>query len=235
MKDTQKQKKITLDDLYALMYENEEKSKREWERISKKSDEEWEKIREETEKRSKEWKKRSEESDRKWKKRSEEIREEQRKRSEAIDELLAENARIIGGIGNSNGEVAEEYFQNAFEINPKLNGETYDKVITNMNVKSEKGRAEFDIFLSNDKSSAIIEIKYNVRERDVKKIIAELLQKSEKFRNFLPEYNNRKLYLGIASLSFRKNTEKKFMENGIAVIKQVGDKMVIYDKNLKEY
>jgi hypothetical protein len=63
----------------------------------------------------------------------------------------------------------------------------------------------------------------------------ELLQKAEKFRKFLPEYNNLKLYLGIASLSFRKITEKKIMAEGIAVIKQIGDKMVIYDKNLKVF
>jgi len=63
----------------------------------------------------------------------------------------------------------------------------------------------------------------------------ESLQKAENFRKFLPRYNDRKLYLGIASLSFMKVTESKIMERGIAVIKQVGDKMVVYDKNLKVF
>ena len=202
MKDQQKQKtkKVTLESLYALMHENEEKSIREWERIRKEREEEWQKI-----------------------------REEERKRSEEIDRKIAENARLIGAIGNSNGDVAEEYFQNAFIKNPELNGETYDKVKTN--VRPLECDDEYDIFLLNGKSAAIIEVKYNVRKND----IGELLQKCENFRKFLPEYNNRKLYLGIASLSFRKITEQNIMKEGIAVIKQVGDKMVVYDKHLKAF
>ena len=195
MKDQQKQKKkqekITLDSLYALMHENEEKSKREWQRM----------------------------------------REEAQKRSDEIDRKIAENARLIGDIGNSNGDVAEEYFQNAFEKDPRLNGEFYDKVITNMKIKSEKFNAEYDIFLLNDKSAAIIEIKYRAKKDDIN----ELLRKCDDFRKFMPEYSNLKLYLGLASLSFRKITEQNILKEGIAVIKQVGDKMVIYDKNLKAF
>ena len=233
MKNQQKQKKKqenSLESLYALMHENEEKSIREWDRIKKEREEDWRKREEDRLKREEEWQKRNEE----WQK----IREEEKKRSDEIDRKLAENARqidennkLIGAIGNSNGDVAEEYFQNAFIKNPRLNGETYDKVITNMKMISEKGSAEFDIFLSNGKSAAIIEIKYNVRKDDIK----ELLQKAEKFRKAMSEYSNLKLYLGIASLSFRKITEQNIMKEGIAVIKQVGDKMVVYDKNLKVF
>jgi len=191
MKNTQKQKKekITLESLYALMHENEEKSIREWERI----------------------------------------REEARKRSEDIDKKLAEVAKTVGSIGNSNGDVAEEYFQNAFKKNPELNGETYD--IVRPNVRPAECDDEYDIFLLNGESVAIIEIKYNVRKDD----IGKLLQKAENFRKFLTQYSNFKLYLGIASLSFKKITEQNIIKEGIAVIKQVGDKMVIYDKNLKVF
>ena len=216
MKDQQKQKKkqekITLDSLYALMRENEEKSIREWERIRKEREEAWQK-------REEEWQK-------------------AQKRLEEIDRILAQNAcqidennKAIGSIGNSNGEFAEEYFQNAFKKNPKLNGEAYNTVITNMNMSSKECNDEYDILLLNDKSAAIIEVKYSVRKDDVGK----LLQKAENFRKFMPEYNNRKLYLGIASLSFRKITEQNIMKEGIAVIKQVGDKVVVYDKNLKVF
>jgi hypothetical protein len=98
-------------------------------------------------------------------------------------------------------------------------------------MRPEECDDEYDIFLLNNKSAAIIEIKYNVRKNNIE----ELLQKAENFRKLLPKYSNLKLYLGIASLSFRKITEKKIMEEGIAVIKQVGDKMVVYDKNLKVF
>jgi len=197
-KQKKKQEKITLDSLYALMRENEEKSIREWERIRKEREEAWQKAEE---------------------------------RLKELDRITAENTRLIGDIGNSNGDVAEEYFQNAFEKDPRLNGEIYDKVISNMKIKFEKFSAEYDIFLLNDKSAAIIEIKYRAKRDDIK----GLLKKAGDFRKVMPEYSNLKLYLGIASLSFRKITEQNIMKEGIAVIKQVGDKMVVYDKNLKVF
>jgi len=192
MKGNQKKEKITLESLYAYLYEWEEISKREFAQM--------------------------------------------KERSKELERELAETARVVretskavGSIGNSNGEFAEEYFQSAFIKNSGLNGETYNKVRTNM--KFEEFDDEYDIFLSNDKSIAIIEVKYSVRKDD----IGKLLQKAENFRKFLPRYSKRKLYLGIASLSFRKVTEKSIMEQGIAVIRQVGDKLVVYDKNLKAF
>jgi hypothetical protein len=196
-------KETTLEDLYALMRENEEKSKREWaeiREIAKKREEEFLKYQEEARKSAKEWEKEK-----------------------------AEIWRQIGGISNSNGEVAEEYFINAFQQNPKLNGETYKDVTPNVRFPGLDD--EYDIFLSNNKSIAIIEIKYNVKQDD----IGRLKKKAENFRKFLPEYNKRKLYLGLASLSFRKTTEQKIIDEGIAAIKQVGDKMVINSKNLKVF
>jgi len=166
-------------------------------------------------------KKRSEEYDRKVK----EINLQMQENARTINEIN----KAIGTIGNNNGDFAEEYFQSAFQKNPQLNGETYNKVATNMKPKGFDD--EYDIFLSNNNSVAIIEVKYSVRKND----IGELLQKANNFRKFQPRYKNRKLYLGIASLSFRKITEKHIMEQGIAVIKQVGDKMVVYDKNLKVF
>jgi hypothetical protein len=62
-----------------------------------------------------------------------------------------------------------------------------------------------------------------------------MFNKVETFKAFYPEYKNYKFYLGIASLSFRKNIEKILQEEGIAVIKQVGDKVVINSENLKTF
>ena len=146
----------------------------------------------------------------------------------------------IRGIGNSNRDVAEEYFINAFKENPSLNGEIYNKVIHN-NVRFKPADLqklseyddEFDLFLSNDKIAAIIEIKYNVKKGDIN----ELLEKGKNYRKYFlgEDEDDFKLYLGMAALSFRKTTEKNILDQGIAVIKQVGDKMIINTENLKEF
>jgi len=41
--------------------------------------------------------------------------------------------------------------------------------------------------------------------------------------------------LGLASFVFDEAVEKECRENGIAVIKQVGDSVVVYDENLKTF
>ena len=175
---------------------------------------------------SKEFEQRSKEFDLRMEKMREEDRISAEKRAEEFEKKFD---KLFGGIGNSNGDVAEEYFINAFQKDPKLNGETFDKI--RLNMRPVECDDEYDIFLLNGKSAAIIEVKYNVKKDD----IGDLLKKAENFRKYLTAYNGHKLYLGIASLSFRKITEKKILEKGIAVIKQVGNKMVVYDENLKAF
>jgi hypothetical protein len=215
---TKSKEKPTLESLWAYLYES-----------SRKSELEFEKLKEETRKRDEEARKRDEE----YRKRDEERKEE-------FDRKFKKMVEEIGGIGNSNGDVAEEYFINAFENNPTLNGKTYETVNHNVRlyseikIENEKYNDQYDIFLSNSKrgkSVAIIEVKYNIKRDDIN----ETLKKAENFRKFLPQYKKHKLYLGIAGLSFRKVTEERILKHGIAVIKQVGDKMVIYDKDLKAF
>jgi len=46
---------------------------------------------------------------------------------------------------------------------------------------------------------------------------------------------NFEIYLGLAGFSMSKKVEKEALKKGIAVIKQVGDTVVIIDKHLKEF
>jgi hypothetical protein len=206
--------KITLDTLWTYLHESSKKSDLEF----KKRELEFEKMKEEARKRD----------------------EKDRERSEELDRKLNKMIEEIGGIGNSNGDVAEEYFINAFKNNPTLNSETFDEVrhnvrpLSEVEIENKKYDDEYDIFLSNNKKGkrvAIIEVKYNVKRDDIN----EALKKAENFRKYLPQYKKHKLYLGIAGLSIRKITEERILKHGIAVIKQVGDKMVIHDKNLKTF
>jgi hypothetical protein len=170
----------------------------------------------------------------------ESIRETDRQLKEAMektDEKIHEVSRQLGCIGNSNGDMAEEYFQSAFTKNPSLNGEMYDAVRFNVNPMIKKGQkgSEYDIVLANGKSIAIIEIKYYLKKNDVKDALSKALNQVETFKKFYPEYANYKFYLGMASLSFGKSVEDIIQKAGIAVIKQVGDKMVVNSENLKVF
>ena len=139
----------------------------------------------------------------------------------------------IGGIGKSNGEIAESYFANSFTNTMQFAGQKYDEI--DRNLKRKSGRlhlqGEYDLVLYNCTSVVIIEIKYKVREKDVE----QLLKKAPVFKQLYPHYAHYDLYLGMAGFHFEANTEANSIEHGIAVIKQVGDTMVINDAHLEVF
>ena len=189
---------------------------------------------------SKEFKQMVKETDRQLKETDRQLKETDRQLKASMkktDEELRKVIKEIGGIGNSNGDMAEEYFQNAFKKSPKLNGEKFDEVDFNVRPRPKKGQKsdEYDIVLVNGKSVALIEIKYHLKRKDMDEALGKAFSKIETFKAFYPEYENYKFYLGMASLSFKENVEDIIQKAGIAVIKQVGNKMVINSENLKVF
>ena len=159
---------------------------------------------------------------------------ETNRQMEKTDRQISRLEKMIGGISNNNGLFAEEYFYNSLDQGKKiLLGEKFDKLVKSKIIEDEdnRTRGELDIILINGKSVAIIEVKFRVRDKHVDKV----MQKVKPFRKKFPEYRNHKVYLGLASMVFDEDIENKCKENGIAVIKQVGDNVVIYDENLKVF
>ena len=161
------------------------------------------------------------------------------RRMQETERLLQKTSReirelnlTVGGMGNSDGAFAEEYFFNSFE-NGKQNffGEKFDDISKQLKNKWQGVEDEFDIVLYNHSSVAIIEVKYKARESDIPKV----LKKADNFRMLFSQYKDFKVYLGLASLSFYPELEQQCIEHGIAVIKQVGEAVVINDTNLKTF
>jgi len=143
-----------------------------------------------------------------------------------------ELSKQLGGWANNHGSFAEEYFFNSFE-NGKQNffGEKFDEISKNLSSFWQGLKDEYDIVLYNHASVAIIEVKYKAHIND----IPIVLKKAETFRILFPNYKDFKIYLGLASMSFYPELEQECINEGIAVIKQVGDAVVINDTNLKVF
>ena len=153
---------------------------------------------------------------------------------EKVSKQIERTDKMMGGMSNNNGLFAEEYFFSSLDKGEKiLLGEKFDNLIKAKLIEDEnnKTKGELDMILLNGTSAAIIEVKFRVREKSVEKV----KKKVKPFRDKFPEYRNHRLYLGLASLVFDEVVEKDCRENGIAVIKQVGDSVVIYDENLKTF
>jgi len=153
--------------------------------------------------------------------------------SASVDRKFKNIFKEVGGIANSNGEFAEEYFENAFEADKTFAGMHFDAMKTNLRVSNPKiGREdEYDIVLYNNKNVAIIESKYKARESNIEDVI----QKADSFRFWFPHYKKHKIYLGLAGLTIENGMIRKARKHGIAVIRQSGNKVIVNDKNLKVY
>jgi hypothetical protein len=90
---------------------------------------------------------------------------------------------------------------------------------------------EYDIVMLNGHSVGIVEVKYKARDTDVQKVI----NKANTFRINFPKYKDHQFYLALASLTFENQAEGDCIKQGIAVVKQVGDTVVINDENLKVF
>ena len=148
------------------------------------------------------------------------------------DRQIKELQKTVGGITNNQGSFAEEYFFNSFESG-KTNffGEKFNEIAKHLKNRWQGIEDEYDIVLYNHTSVAIIEVKYKAHTKD----IPVVLKKAETFRILFPHYKDFKVYLGLASMSFYPELEQECTEQGIAVIKQVGDTVVINDEKLKVY
>ena len=211
----------TFETVWAALMETRENI----ERSGKEFDRKMEQSRAEQAKRDAEFDRRNAEFDRKM----EQSREEQAKRSAALDAKLDRLTEQVTGVSKSNGLFAEDYFFSSFKKD-EMNffGEKFDKVIRG---KGTVVADEYDFVLINGKTAGIVEVKYKARKDD----IGKAMKKVDTFRINFPEYRNHKIFLAIAALSINEALERECNQQGIAVIKQIGDKVIIYDKNLKTF
>ena len=161
------------------------------------------------------------------------IAEDRKARAESsarFDKQIKQINESIGGISNNTGYFAEEYFFNSFENGEKnFFGEKFDEIEKNVKGIEPGFKDEYDILLINGKSLGLIEVKYKGRKEDVPTIV----RKARTFRVNFPKYQNHQVYLAMAAMIFNKEVEQECIEKGIAIVKQVGDTVVINDTNLK--
>jgi len=242
-KQTPQTKPLTYEALMASIYENDRiltEKFAETERIFKEQNAEYDRLRKENErfltekftenerllKESRyDFDRRMKESNENYEKRMAKYEEEYQKRMKKMEENM-------GNWSNNHGSFAEEYFFNSFE-NEQQNffGEHFNEIRKNVNPKETYLEDEYDIVMYNDSSVAIVEAKFRAHINDISKV----LKKAETFRILCPSYKDFKIYLGLASLSFYPEIEQECIEQGIAIIKQVGDTVVIHDEHLKAF
>ena len=160
-----------------------------------------------------------------------EIREVNAETDRRLDRL----GKYLGGVSHSNGDMAEEFFYNTLRKDKIFVNQHFDDIKRNLHYKGvdDDLEMECDILLFNGKSAAMIEVKYNAKPDNVK--VDNIAFRIAKFKLFFPEYANHKIYFGVAAMSFKKGFAKVLHKAGFATIRPFGKKIVIYDKEVKEF
>ena len=153
-------------------------------------------------------------------------------RQAETDRQIKKVNETLGSWANNHGSFAEEYFFNSFEKGKRnFFGENFDEIEKNVKGIKSGAKDEYDILLLNGKSIGIIETKYKAHENDIPKIV----KKAETFRINFPEYAGHQVYLGLATMAFYPELEQLCISEGIAIIKQAGDTVVVNDEHLKVF
>ena len=140
--------------------------------------------------------------------------------------------RQLGDIGHSNGDMAEELFFNSLENDKQLGNIKFDEIFKNIHSKRKRTEDEFDILLENGNAVGIVEVKYKVKKDHIDNMFS---RKALNLRILFPEYEDFKLYMGIAGLSFEDGSEAYAIEQGLVVLKQKGDSVQINSDNMMAF
>jgi len=149
----------------------------------------------------------------------------------ATDKKIDKLQKMIGGIGNSNGYVAEDFFYNSFSKMKSLGDMKFAYIDRNLHRENSSLQDEFDIVLTNTDSIVIVEVKYNYHANDVKSV----LKKINNFRILFPLYNNYKIFGAIAGLSIQPKAIEEAEKNGFFVVTQEGNNLKLLNDKVREY
>ncbi len=129
---------------------------------------------------------------------------------------LAEMAKELGGIDNTQGEIAEDLFRRNIEALMQERGIKLTSVSQRVKAISER---EYDLIAVNGTYVAIVEVKSKVTNRNLENLINKQIPA---FRIDFPQYKKHKIIGCIAGLVMKKEVEKKASSLGLFVLTQKG-------------
>ena len=161
--------------------------------------------------------------------------EQMRKSREAFDQRMRENDeqlrefreefkksigeinRNLGGIGNTQGEIAEDLFRR--NAKPALNdyGMHIDTVHHSLRAT---GSREYDIVAVNADQAVVFEIKTKLKAGDIAKFLQTQLPQ---FKSAFPEFKDYTVYGGVGALVMSKEQEIELSGMGLFVLTQGED------------
>jgi len=155
------------------------------------------------------------------------------KQTKSFNEQMKQLSRQIGGIGNSNGRNAEEFFFRSLEKTMTIENLSFDSITVNMNryKKDTNLKGQYDIVLNNCDTTLVVEVKYKLTPDYVDQFYHRSLPK---FKQLFPEFAEHKLYGGVASFSDFDNARHLAAKYGLFVLGQAGQSLKVLNKDASQ-
>jgi len=150
--------------------------------------------------------------------------QETEKQFKETDRRLKDLGIHIGGIANSNGLVAEEYFYNVLSNTMKVGNLEFDYIDYNIKRKRKNTVAQYDILLYNATKVLIVEVKYNFTIDQLREFHEIRLSK---YRILFPDNNNQKIYAAIAGMTISDETIAEAEKWGFFILTPLADAFTI--------
>jgi hypothetical protein len=147
------------------------------------------------------------------------------------DKKLTSMLEMLDGITTSQGLVAEEFFFNTLADSLTVGGVKYDGITSNIRRKINGQWVEVDLILDNGTSLAIIEVKYRARPKN----IIQLQNTIRTYRQAFPQYQDFKIYGGIASFNIDDSVADEAHENGFFILKRKGDLLEVDTQGMRAF
>lgn len=141
------------------------------------------------------------------------------------DEKLNKIGILVGGVGNNQGDVAEEFYFNTLKANPELNGLRFDYIEKNVTRSHKKLEDEFDILMVNGSDVFIIEVKYKAHKNDLERL---LNKKAVNFKKLYPEFSNYRHHLGLATFHINDELKEEALQQGVTILQRKGKVIETY-------
>ena len=152
--------------------------------------------------------------------------EQMKKTGEKLDSI----GQQLGSMGHNIGDAAEEFFYRSLEESPKLGQIAFDSV--ERRIRKTKNDQEIDILLINGQCVALIEVKYNAHPQELHDLA---VKKVNHFRQDHQTYKNHKLYFGIASMTTNPELITNAEKEGLFLLTQKGDHLVLANSQVKTF
>ena len=144
------------------------------------------------------------------------------KRFKETERLVRNLSQNIGGLNNTVGEVAEEYFLRALEKFAEVAGVKIQRV-GKLYGQTKELQREYDVVLFGQNALIAVEVKHKLEEKDV---ITYCEKSLPALKQLFPEYAAYKVIGGVAGMTARKGAVKLAIEKGLLVFTQSGQKVV---------